>query len=85
MKRRNFLKGILGLPAIVAGGTFIASAINIVGKENKISTYGLAVTKGEGESITFDGDLCSEKSSFKKAMWPGINKWYKNNYENYKL
>ena len=71
MKRRNFIKGLVGLaaaPVVVKAGSVIEAVIEKEG--------GFIVPPGTRKSIG-----TTTTGNFSKALWPGIEEWYKESYK----
>ncbi len=81
MKRRSFLKGLAALPATIIAAKAISKPVEATSAFN--GAFGLAQVKQEGSAIAYSIIETKEQVAadvFKKAMWPGIQKWYGNNY-----
>ena len=73
MNRRKFLK-VLGIGAGSAGA--IAAGI-------KLPAAAKTATEFKHKTVTGGNVVIENNSSFAKALWPGINKWYNKEYKTY--
>jgi len=76
MKRRGFLKLIAGT---VAAPLVVKLLPKVAAAEAPLTGFGMAAVKQEGAAIAFDS---MSGAGFAKALWPGVEKWYGEQYRN---
>lgn len=72
MKRRGFLQLLLGAPAVAVLPKLPLTTVTTASMAPL--GFGMAAIKAEGKPI-----ITSLNS---KALWPGVNTWWKDTYEN---
>ena len=79
MKRRSFLQLLGAAPAVAIAPKLLAGKAKpaMVGHPAFADPFGLAQVKAEGGRLNYD--------SFAKELWPGINKWYAEAYQDVDL
>jgi len=71
MKRRSFMKGVLGIGAGLAATKVIAKPVKTLNKEN-MAELGFGLDKPIG---------ASKDGAFAKELWHGVEEWYGEEYK----